>query len=150
MKNISDLIKSIRSTKPRTFKAFKEIDYNFSELLGRISKLEERNLKYHCRAWRSTDKSILSSVPTLVDFDFNEYPQFGNMHDGTTDPEYINIQRDAVYSMSCGASFRAILSAQRVYAAIILTRATGATTLRLNERVTVAGQATYFIVGLVI
>ncbi len=91
--------------KKREYDAFSITDNNVLALQNRILALEKKNMRYFCRAYRSTDQSIPINTPTNISFDKTEYPQWGSMHDNTILPSRIYIRRSGLYQIHAGVQF---------------------------------------------
>ena len=132
MKNSKPFIQILRDEQPELYQAFVVADDNIRELLARITKLEERNLRYFCRAKHSTTQVIPNNATTTVNLNTTDYPQFGNMHDNTANNDKIYIRRDGVYYITANVVFDVNATGIR-QANIALTR-NGATTAIAVDR----------------
>lgn len=104
-RNVLNLILPIKDKAPKEFEIFKILDNNINELLARVVKLEARNMRYYCRAYRATDQSIPDNTNTFINFTNTDYPQFGNMHDNTNNNDGIYIRRTGVYYLGGAVVF---------------------------------------------
>lgn len=106
MKNVRSIIQAIKDEYPDIFNAFVILDQNTNELLGRIQNIEKRNLQYYCLAYRDGALTVANNTVTPVNL-IEFYPQFGNMHDDTTNPAQFIIRRNGVYDVTGTCSFAA-------------------------------------------
>lgn len=105
LKGLLNLIAVIKDKQPKEYEAFKLLDININELLVRVEKLEARNMRYYCYAYRGSDQTIANNTPTFINFTGTVYPQFGNMHDNTNNNDGIYIRRNGVYYLSGAVVF---------------------------------------------
>lgn len=105
MRNIRNLVQELKEERPNEFNAFLNLDKNTNELLGRIKKLEEKNLGYYVAVNRETDQILPISTPTSIVFSRSLYPQIGNMWDVTSTPSLIYIRRTGLYVCTCNIRY---------------------------------------------
>lgn len=107
MKSIKSLIQELNLLRGTwEFKAMSLVDEHITELESRVRNLEARNMKYFCKAIRTTVQTIPIGVLTNINFDSTVYPEFGNMYNNVN-PARIWIRRSGVYCMFACVQFEA-------------------------------------------